>query len=523
MPYVNLEKALGLDASTQSAIDLSLSHFRALLDVSQSIVSHRDLRSVFQEVSRSLRSLVPADAIGIALFDHQQKLVRIFSVESEMHLDLPPGKTLPIEATPAPLMMKTGCPFYVPDVEFETRFPVVTEVIRRQGLNAFCMVPLITARGAVGGMNFASVKKDPFSPTDIELMRQVARQVAVAVENALAWQQIEQLNARLVGEKLYLEDELRTQFQFEEIVGQSRALREVLRQVETVAHSDSTVLICGETGTGKELIARAVHDLSRRKERTFVKLNCAAIPGGLLESEMFGHEKGAFTGAISQRIGRFELAHGGTLFLDEVGEIQLELQPKLLRVIQEREFERLGSVRTQRADVRLVAASNRDLRQMVADRQFRDDLFYRLNVFPITIPPLRDRPEDIPLLVSYFTQQCARQARKRITTIPSEAMQVLTRYSWPGNVRELQNLVERAVILSTGEVLEVPLAELKAKASNIVRSGQTLEDAERDHIVRTLQEANWVVAGSHGAAARLGMKRSTLQFRMAKLGISRPK
>jgi formate hydrogenlyase transcriptional activator len=512
-----------LDVSTQPAVDLTQSHFRALLDVSQSIVSHRDLRSVFQEVSRSLRTLIPAEAIGMALFDHEQQLVRIFSIETQMHVDISPGQTLPIDATPASMMIRTGLPFYVPNVELENRFPAVTEVIRRQGLNAFCMVPLITARGAVGGMNFASRKIDPFNATDLEMMRQVARQVAIAVENALAWQQIEQLNSRLSGEKLYLEDELRTQFQFEEIIGQSRVLREVLRQVETVAHSDSTVLICGETGTGKELIARAVHDLSRRKERTFVKLNCAAIPSGLLESEMFGHEKGAFTGAIAQRIGRFELAHGGTLFLDEVGEIQLDLQPKLLRVLQEREFERLGSARTQHVDVRLVAASNRDLKQMVLDRQFRDDLYYRLNVFPITIPPLRDRPEDVPLLVSYFTQQCARRARKRITTIPSETMQTLTRYAWPGNVRELQNLIERAVILSTGEVLRVPLGELRAKPSNNVRSTQTLEDAERDHIMRILQEANWVVAGANGAAARLGMKRSTLQFRMSKLGISRPK
>jgi formate hydrogenlyase transcriptional activator len=298
--------------------------------------------------------------------------------------------------------------------------------------------------------------------------------------------------------------------------------------VETVAQSDSTVLICGETGTGKELIARAVHDLSLRKGRTLVKLNCAAIPSGLIESEMFGHEKGAFTGAISQRIGRFELAHHGTLFLDEVGEIPLELQPKLLRVLQEREFERLGTSRTQRVDVRLVAATNRDLRQMVRERLFRDDLFYRLNVFPINIPPLRERPEDVSLLVSYFAQQCARRAKKRITTIPSETMQALVQYSWPGNVRELQNVVERAVILSTGEVLKVSLSELTEPASspasaNITRPAQTLEDAERDHIVRTLQTCNWVVAGPGGAAMRLGVKRSTLQFRMNKLGISRPK
>jgi formate hydrogenlyase transcriptional activator len=473
-------------------------------------------------LSRSLRPLVGADAIGVALFDHEQKLVRIFAIETEIQHDVSPGQTFPMDATPAPLLIQTQQHLYVPDLELETRF-AATQMMKRQGLKACCLVPLITARGVLGGLNFASLKKHPFSPTDLELMRQVARQVAIAVENALAYEQIEQLNARLAEEKFYLEDELRTQFQFEEIIGRSQLLREVLRQVETVGPSDSTVLIYGETGTGKELIARAVHDLSERRERTLVKLNCAAIPTGLIESEMFGHEKGAFTGAISQRAGRFELAHRGTLFLDEVGEIPLELQPKLLRVLQEREFERLGSARTQRVDVRLVAATNRDLRQMVQDRQFRDDLFYRLNVFPIHIPPLRERPEDIPLLVSYFAQQCARRAKKRITTIPTETMQALTHYSWPGNVRELQNLIERAVILSNGEVLKVPLVELRSAPSRTSTSPRTLEDAERVHIMRTLQECNWVIAGLNGAAARLGMKRSTLQFRMSKLGISRPR
>jgi formate hydrogenlyase transcriptional activator len=512
-----------MDASQKLAADLTQAHFQALLDVSQSIVSHRDLRSVLIELSRCLRPLIPADAIGMALFNHEQKVVQLFAIETEIPHDVPLGQPFPMDATPAPMLIETRQPIYVPDIDCETRFPVTVDLIRRQGVKAFCMMPLVTARSVVGGMNFASLRKHAFSATDIELMRQVARQVAIAVENALAFQQIEQLNARLAGEKLYLEDELRTQFQFEEIIGRSDSLRQALQDVQTVAQSDSTVLICGETGTGKELIARAVHDLSHRKARTLVKLNCAALPTGLLESEMFGHEKGAFTGAIVQRIGRFELAHGGTLFLDEVGEIPLELQPKLLRVLQEREFERLGSARTQRVDVRLVAATNRDLRGMVKDRGFREDLFYRLNVFPIHIPPLRERPEDIPLLVSYFAQQFARRSKKHIKTIPSETMQTLTQYSWPGNVRELQNLVERAVILSAGDVLNVPLAEMKASSANIIFSNQTLEAAERDHIVRTLQETKWVVAGPNGAAARLGLKRSTLQFRMSKLGITRPK
>jgi formate hydrogenlyase transcriptional activator len=318
---------------------------------------------------------------------------------------------------------------------------------------------------------------------------------------------------------VYLEDEIRTDSRFEEIIGQSRALRANLKQVETVAPTDSTVLICGETGTGKELLARAIHNLSSRRQGTFVKLNCAAIPTGLLESEMFGHERGAFTGAIAQRIGRFELAHRGTMFLDEVGEIPLELQTKLLRVLQEREFERLGSSRTIRTDARLVAATNRDLAAMVEERQFRADLYYRLNVFPITVPPLRDRREDIPLLVRYFVQQNARRMNRRITSITAETMEALTRYHWPGNIRELANFIERAVILSPGSVLHAPVRELK-RASGGGAAVVTLAAAEREAIERALRESGGKVGGADGAAARLGMKRTTLQAKMRKLGVA---
>jgi formate hydrogenlyase transcriptional activator len=296
-------------------------------------------------------------------------------------------------------------------------------------------------------------------------------------------------------------------------------LKAVLKQVETVAPTDSTVLIYGETGTGKELLARAIHDLSSRRQGTFVKLNCAAIPTGLLESEMFGHEKGAFTGAIAQRIGRFELAHRGSMFLDEVGEIPLELQTKLLRVLQEREFERLGSSRTIRTDARLVAATNRDLATLVEERQFRADLYYRLNVFPITVPPLRERREDIPLLVRYFVQQYARRMNRRITSIPSGAMQALTRYQWPGNIRELQNFIERAVIVSPGPTLQAPVRELKGPKSAASASTVTLAAAESEAIARALREAGGKVGGPQGAAAKLGMKRTTLQAKMRKLGI----
>ena len=348
----------------------------------------------------------------------------------------------------------------------------------------------------------------------------MAGQIAIALENALAFREIDELKNQLAKEKLYLEDEIRTEYNFEEIIGESKALKRILSQVETVAPTDSTVLILGETGTGKELIARAIHNLSGRHERTFIKMNCAAIPTGLLESELFGHERGAFTGAIAQKIGRFELAHQGTLFLDEVGDIPLEMQAKLLRVLQEQEFERLGSPRTLRVNVRLVAATNRDLARMVADRAFRSDLYYRLNVFPITAPPLRERPEDIPLLVRYFAQRDARRMRKRIETIPTETLTALCHYPWPGNIRELENLIERSVILSQGPDLRVTLGELKAQATAASDGAVTLEAAERDHILRALREADGVIGGPAGAAARLGMKRTTLQSRMKKLGIS---
>jgi formate hydrogenlyase transcriptional activator len=373
----------------------------------------------------------------------------------------------------------------------------------------------------------ASVREENFPRKDAELLQHVANQIAIAVENSLAFGQIVDRANKLTEEKLYLQDEIRTEYNFEEIIGESPSLKRILEELKTVAPTDSTILVLGETGTGKELIARAIHNLSARRERTLVKINCAAIPTGLLESELFGHEKGAFTGAIAQRIGRFELANGGTLFLDEVGDIPLELQPKLLRVLQEQEFERIGSTKTLRVDVRIIAATNSNLPQMVEENQFRSDLYYRLNVFPLTIPPLRERREDIPLLVRYFAQKYARRMKKPIDTIPTRSMVALTEYHWPGNVRELENFIERAVILTRGEQLEIPLAELKpaiSPAPTAVTNGTaTLEQAERDHIVRALTETNWVIGGASGAAARLGMKRTTLQSRMKNLGITRPK
>jgi formate hydrogenlyase transcriptional activator len=410
----------------------------------------------------------------------------------------------------------------------------IAQIAVREGLKSVCCLPLISRNRAIGVLVLGRLRDDAFSQADVSFLSQIANQIALAVENALAYREIRELKEQLSKEKLYLEDEIRTEMNFAQIIGTSTSLRRVLKEVGTVAPTDSTVLIYGETGTGKELIARAIHDLSPRSAKPFVKLNCAAIPTGLLESELFGHEKGAFTGAIAQRIGRFEVADGGTIFLDEIGEIPLELQTKLLRVLQEREFERLGSSRTLRTDARLIAATNRDLEVMVAEQKFRSDLFFRLNVFPVHVPPLRERQGDIPLLVRHFAQQFSRRMKKVMETIPSAAMDALCRYHWPGNIRELQNVIERAVIISAGPALSVDVADLKSpKVShpeertatpNSATNGalhHLLEETERQQVLQALKQCNWVVAGPHGAAALLGINRSTLQVRIRKLGISR--
>jgi formate hydrogenlyase transcriptional activator len=496
-----------------------LVRYRTLLDIFESVGAHRQLADFFLALSHSLAGIIPFDGIGVSLYDEEHQSTQLYLLQTGVPSDIPVGQNFRAEEAPTAAVLETGVPFYAPDLEHEEHFPAVNRILRRHGIRSYCVIPLYTARVRLGGLHFGSARVDAYTAEDISFMQQAARPVAVALENVLAYRRIEELNRKLAEENLYLADEIRSNYFFEEIIGESPALQAVLRQVEVVAPSDSNVLICGETGTGKEQIARAIHALSARSRSTFVKLNCAAIPTGLMESEMFGHERGAFTGAVSQRIGRFELAHHGTLFLDEIGEIPLDLQPKLLRVLQENEFERLGSSRTIRVDVRLVAATNRDLAQMVQAGEFRADLYYRINVFPIQMPPLRARADDIPLLVRYFAQQVARRMGKKITTIPAEAMEKLTRYPWPGNIRELQNLIERAVILSPGEVLRIPLEEMKAPAQ---APAQTLAQTERQHILQVLRATDWVVGGPQGAAARLGMKRTTLQSRMIKLGISRP-
>jgi formate hydrogenlyase transcriptional activator len=518
---VAIDDALNFDASHQAQRRLKL-----LLDLTNRVVANLDLRDVLREISHNVREVMHSDLAGVSLLDEESGGLRVFA------LDFPESAGYTQEDHIVPVadrdaverLVRKRMPVYGSRQELAAK-GLSEEALAREGLNFFCALPLISRDRVLGSLAVGRRDNHPFTKDDVDFLTQVASQVSIAIDNALAYGRVADLKDQLAQEKLYLEDEIRSQMNFEEIVGQSAALRGVLAQVETVAPTESTVLIYGETGTGKELVARALHNLSTRRAGAFVKLNCAAIPTGLLESEMFGHEKGAFTGAIMQRIGRFELAHHGTVFLDEIGEIPLEVQPKLLRVLQEREFERLGSTRTLRTDARLIAATNRDLEAMVAEGRFRSDLFYRLNVFPIMVPPLRERAEDIPVLVRHFVQQFSRRINKTIETIPTETMNALTRYHWPGNIRELQNVIERAVIVSTGKSLRVPVSDLKgrgpvAKATRpAAPMREMLEQTERAQILKALEESNWTVAGPAGAAARLGMKRSTLQFRMGKLGI----
>jgi formate hydrogenlyase transcriptional activator len=496
---------------------------RVLLEVNNAVVSQLDLHDLLNAISASLRRVIHHEYTSLALFDPATNQMRVLA------LDFPQGKGLmhedlivPLESSMAGRAFRARQPLVLDRAAMEEYSSGSSVLLRAEGVRSVVCMPLITHDRALGTLSLASLRDAAFQQGDVDLLAQVASQVSIAVDNALAFQEIAKLKNRLAQEKLYLEDEIRTEMNFDEIVGEGTSLRAVLKQVETVAPTDSTVLITGETGTGKELIARAIHNLSPRRERTFVKVNCAAIPTGLLESELFGHERGAFTGAIMQRIGRFELANGGTIFLDEVGDIPLELQPKLLRVLQEQEFERLGGSRTIRVDVRLVAATNRDLAEMVSARTFRSDLYYRLRVFPLLLPPLRERQEDIPALVRYFVEKHARRLNRAVETIPAETLDLLVHYPWPGNIRELENLIERAVIVSPGPILRVPLGELKPP-TQYVGDNVTLRAAERDHILKALEATDWVLAGPRGAAAKLGMKRTTLQSKMRKHELSKTK
>lgn len=516
-----LDDALNIEAvkHAQHQLEHRNQRLQLLLEVSNNLVSNRNLTDLLSAILKSLRSFMACDGVAVALPGEDGRL-RIRAMEFPNSNATAEDKLPPDEDTAIGRVFKTG---KAECGSSSDPIPIDPEAAAL-GLNELCFIPLVSRERTLGVLALGRIEHVAFTQSDIEFLHLVASQVAVAVENAVAYCEIAALKDRLAQEKVYLEDEIRSELNFDEIVGRSKALKDVLQQLETVAPTDSTVLIYGETGTGKELIARAIHDRSSRTRGAFVKLNCAAIPTGLLESELFGHEKGAFTGAVAQRVGRFELASQGTVFLDEISEIPLELQPKLLRVLQEREFERLGSSKTLKTAARLIAATNQDLGEMVAGQRFRADLFYRLNVFPLHVPSLRERKDDIPLLVRHFVQAYARRMNRAIDTIPSDAMNALCQYHWPGNVRELQNLIERAVILSAGPVLRVPLQDLQgAPAPAASKKIETLEESERRHILDALDTAGWVIAGEHGAAALLGVKRSTLQSRMEKLGIRRAK
>jgi formate hydrogenlyase transcriptional activator len=512
--------ALAIDA----AVNFHLSRqaqdrLKLILDLTNQVVSNLNFQELLRTISASVRQIMHCDAAAIMLPEPDGAHLRVHALDFPESRGLFTEQVLISIADSIPgQTYQSGKPWVLNRLDPAEVPPEMYAKASGEGVNSFCDVPLVGRNRSLGVLALASREENAFDREATAFLSQVAQQVAIGVENALAYGEIADLKDKLAQEKLYLEDEIRVEMDFEGIVGQSSALRHVLNLVETVAPSDSTVLLLGETGTGKELIARAIHERSRRKERTFVKLNCAAIPTGLLESELFGHERGAFTGAIAQKVGRLELADQGSLFLDEVGDIPIEIQPKLLRALQEREFERLGSNRTKKVDVRLVAATNRDLEKMMENREFRSDLYYRLNVFPIRIPPLRERPEDIPLLIRYFTQKYGRLMNKKIESIPAAAMRKLSSWHWPGNIRELENFIERSVILTHGAALQAPIAELTNNGRTTPVIG-TREASERDEIVRILKTTNGRVAGTEGAAARMGLKRTTLIARMKKLGV----
>ena len=523
LPFLSLvadQIALAIDAAVNFYVSQrAQDRFKLILDLTNQVVSNLDFRDLLHATSVNIRHVMKCDAAAIMLADSDAKYLRVHA------LDFPDSRGIFVEGAQVPIAgsmpgdaFRTGKPIVINRLDPAETPPEMYNKAKAEGLNSFCDIPLISRQRILGLLAVARHEENTFDQEEVAFLSLVANQVAIAIENALAYGEITELRDRLAQEKLYLEDEIRGEMDFEGIVGQSSGLRHVLQLVETVAPSDSTVLLLGETGTGKELIARAIHDRSRRKDRTFVKINCAAIPTGLLESELFGHERGAFTGAITQKIGRLELADRGSLFLDEVGDIPFEIQPKLLRALQEREFERLGSTATKKVDVRLVAATNRNLEKMIEDREFRSDLYYRLNVFPIRIPPLRERPEDIRLLVRYFAQKYGRRMEKQIDSVPAATMKKLASWHWPGNIRELENFIERSVILTQGSALQVPVGELTNHGNSAPVTIST-GSAERDEIVQILKETGGRVAGPKGAAERMGIKRTTLISRMKKLGI----
>jgi PAS domain S-box-containing protein len=514
----------GFAKVTRDFTDRKRAEEAVMLQLSNALLAHMDVRGLLGAISASIGEVIPHECATLGLYDQTTNRLMVQFLGPDEGETRRGDVQLPLEGSPSGEAFRTHEPVIV-DQLARSRFDAATvRHLTELGMQSGCWAPLINRGESIGTIAVASRLEGAFTQREAAMLTQVADQVAMAVSNAVAFRQIAELRDRFRQEKNYLEEEINLDNSFEDIVGESTGLRQVLKEIETVAPTNATVLIQGETGTGKELLARAIHRLSPRNERTFIKLNCAAIPAGLLESELFGHEKGAFTGAIARKMGRLELAHEGTLFLDEVGEMPLELQPKLLRALQEREIERLGGNRPIQVDVRLIAATNRDLAQMVAEKQFRSDLFYRLKVFPIFAPPLRDRAGDIPVLVRHFVSSHSRRMGKAIETIPNETMEALTRWPWPGNIRELENFLERAVILTRGPVLFVPLGELETRKDDMERSvaeNPTLQSAEREHILRVLREVKGQIGGDDGAAERLGLKRTTLNSKLKKLGIER--
>jgi len=519
----------------QSLLRHERDDFRILVDITNAVLSKLDLDELTGEIAKTIHHFFHINAISIVLCDAGQESEQA-NVYATHYLQADVAEReqsrMTLAGTLEQQVMKSGemlLTHLKPEGETEER--TLFHLLWRDQTKTLCVLPLRFGHKTLGVLKLARCQPDNFNSTNLRVLQQIAERIAIAVDNALAYQEIKSLKEKLQHENLYLTEQINSNNpDFSDIVGRSPRMSAVLKQVEIVAKSDCSVLILGETGTGKELIARAIHNLGDRRDRRMVKMNCAAMPAGLMESDLFGHEKGSFTGATAQRMGRFELADQGTLFLDEVGEIPLELQPKLLRILQEQEFERVGGNKLISVDVRMIAATNRDLKQMVADKEFRSDLYYRLNVFPIVIPPLRERPEDIPQLVKFLTYKIAKRMKRTIDSIPAETLRLLSRMPWPGNVRELENVIERAVLLTRGTVLEMPFEEFNQPltfAAPILPSGAPYsapvsslsEEDERQRIIAMLKETNGVVAGPRGAAVRLGLKRTTLLSRMKKMGI----
>lgn len=517
------EFAVSVDAYvTQKALTHERDRMRVLFEITTALVSKLPMNELFSEISDQLSRVVAHDFAAVGLLNKETGRLQLSQLHARGDVLIEPKEdSIAPDGLPCGEALATGRTVVCNQLDFERYYsPLYREYVNK-GCRTGCSVPLAGANGMAGVLEVTRKSGEPFTKDEVDLLEQVGRQIAVATDNSLAWQELCALKDKIATEKLYLEAEIRLDQNMGNMIGESPAFQAVLSSIQVVAPTDATVLIEGETGTGKELVARALHDLSGRSKRSFIKVNCAAIPATLLESELFGHEKGSFTGAFAQKIGRFELAHQGTLFLDEVGEIPLELQSKMLRAIQEQELERLGGTRTIRVDVRFVAATNRSLKQMVDEGKFRADLYYRLHVFPLNVPPLRERREDIPLLVRYFTQKFSKRMNRDIQSIPSATLDALTNYEWPGNIRELQNVIERSVILSAGGVLRVSLPDVSSGPAHPAKAPRLAENEERERILTALREARGKVAGPDGAAERLGLPRTTLQSRMQKLGIER--